>query len=142
MLTVSAQPELRSLGVAFLAELQLAQGRWVAARQSLRDAVARGDEWATTYNAYFAALPFVAFDTMDAGSLERGLSGWRRRARPAATADDEMYNLWDPRFRPFVVGLLRAKRGDEAGARRSLAMLESTRGSRKLVVSRRRSRRP
>jgi tetratricopeptide (TPR) repeat protein len=111
--------EARALGLAWMAHLLVAQGRWVEAQERLVELAAMDPAMALEYRALLSSLPFLA---VEEGALEQ-LRGSLQRFDPASVvpgenpavffrAHDDLHAL----LRAYLLGLLSARLGDHEAA--------------------------
>lgn len=115
----SRSPAARSVGHALLAHLDMAQGRTEAARSDL-DQLGVFEPWAAVeYRAFFAVLPHVDVQPQDLAAILRAVQQLDSVAVPrhsgeclAIAVHDGFHEI----IREYLLGMLRARSLDEAGA--------------------------
>jgi len=112
--------ELRALGHAYLGFLNVAQGRWAEAKETLAIASALHAPISLEYRALLSTAPYVSIPTEELRAMRAELSAWDATAAlpsgsPAGwvAANDEAHE----HIRLYLLGLLSANLGDEAAAR-------------------------
>jgi DNA-binding SARP family transcriptional activator/TolB-like protein len=116
-------PDVRAHAHVWLAQLEVARGRWHAADRALAAAV-HLDPVATEEGALLAALPFAPDAPARAAAVEAALLRLDPTALPATTYPwRAVYNGLHPTLRDYLLGLLELRRGDVGGVRRRAAAL-------------------
>ncbi len=122
------KPPIRANAQLFLASLELARGRWIAAKAAFAQAE-RMEEVppVLVQRAIAATLPFLAVPRSDLDSLRSEVERWN----PGAEASDPGAGLasrLQPHLRLYLLGLLSSRLGDQAGALRIAREIERADG--------------
>jgi len=121
-------PDVRAHAYVWLAQLDVAHGRWHAADSSLEAAAALDPGVAAEERALLAALPFAPDGGMRTSAAEAALQD----GDAVATARDPypwlaVYNGLHGTLREYLLGLLALRRGDADATRRRAATLDAQR---------------
>ena len=117
-LTPGEDPAYAPRGRVLLAQIAVGQGRWQAAHQQLRALALTDPDLALITEASLALTPDVPVG--DAGLRELRA---RLRAAPSDRGYGEVTPVWASAARVFLAGMLSARLGDEADAKREAAVL-------------------
>jgi tetratricopeptide (TPR) repeat protein len=119
--------ELRAIGHAQLAFLELALGRWRTARAQFDSATA-GDPALGLEDLALASLaPFLQVQRADLEALRERLARWDAGAVPPSAVVSGYFGVHNgvhPQLRSYLLGLLDARLGDEGAAGAFAASLE------------------
>lgn len=104
---------------SFLAWLEVARGRWSAARAAF-DAAERmeGGAVARLERASAAALPFTATTPAELASIRAAILSWTPESDPPVAGAPSLALALRPHLRLYLLGLLSAKAGDADAALR------------------------
>ncbi|MEJ7811916.1 MAG: protein kinase [Gemmatimonadaceae bacterium] len=136
-------PEMRAVGHLQLAYLELARGRWSAARAALEAAAELDEASALEARGLMATLPFLPRDDDETTRLREALERWDAAATPSRGGAHAYLRIHDgvhAHLRAYLLGLLSARAGDGDAALRSAAEVEAlgaagTRVQRALAVA-------
>ena len=122
------KPAIRANAQLLLAWLEVARGRWIAAKAAFAQAE-RMDEVPPilVQRAIAATLPFLGVPRRDLDSLRREVELWNPRAEvsePGAGLGSRL----QPHLRLYLLGLLSSRLGDRAGALRISGDIEQAEG--------------
>jgi DNA-binding SARP family transcriptional activator len=152
LIAPSRGPDYQATGRWYVAALELAGGRWKTARATLapgwsssmpngysngRPAAApdlrpgSADALHAGHLGLMAAMPLLSLSPDELASLRARVSAWPEP--PSYLA--EWSNLWQPRFRDFVLGVLSARAGDTAAVNQHAIRLEALRSDPTLGVT-------
>jgi tetratricopeptide (TPR) repeat protein len=95
--------------------LELASGRWAAARRALRAAAPILPAVAMEYQGLFATLPFLPYDESELARIRSLLASWDAAAVPPGSHPYPAFDLHreiHPVLRLFFLGALSARLGD------------------------------
>jgi len=122
------KPPIRATAQLFLAWLELARGRWTAAKAAFARAE-RMEEAPTVVvqQAIAATLPFLAVPRSDLDSLRMKVELWNPAAA-VSEPDAGLGSRLQPHLRLYLLGLLNSRRGDDAGALRMAREIDSLEG--------------
>jgi tetratricopeptide (TPR) repeat protein len=122
------KPQIRATAQLFLAWLELARGRWTAAKAAFARAE-RMEEAppVPVQQAIAATLPFLAVPRSDLDSLRTKVELWNPEAA-VSEPDPGLGSRLQPHLRLYLLGLLNSRRGDDAGALRMAREIESLEG--------------
>ena len=119
------RPLFRAGAQQLLAWLEVARGRWSAAKTAFADA--EGMEGAappvSVSRAVAATLPFLNVRPADLTGVRADIERWSPATEGSATAAGLAQAL-GPHLRQYLLGLLSSASGDPAGAARAVAELE------------------
>ncbi|MCH7876158.1 MAG: protein kinase [Gemmatimonadetes bacterium] len=124
-------PKVQALGRVWLAHLELARGRWRAARAELAAAEPLDRASALEYRALFTALPFVPVSRAQVEDARDELERWDATSVPPSVTTTVLVSKHDgahPHLRKYLLGLLSARLGDPVAATRHAAELEALGG--------------
>lgn len=117
-------PPIRANAQLLLAWLELARGRWTAAKAAFTQAERmEGAPPVLVQRAVAATLPFLAVPRNDLDSLRREVELWEPGAE-AAGAGTGLAAQLSPHLRLYLLGLLSSRLGDFGGALRMADDLE------------------
>lgn len=131
LLTVPSLPaDVRAHAHIWLAELEVAHGRWRSAEDHLAMAAEANPFMAIEHRALLRALPFSPASRASLDSLRAALLEWNGNAPPTAYPWLTMTNGLHPVYRQLLLGLTAIRMGDvvEAG-RRADALLALPEGA-------------
>ncbi|HYV85813.1 MAG TPA: protein kinase [Patescibacteria group bacterium] len=123
-------PETRALGHVLRAHLELAMGRWSAARGELAEAAALDRDQAAVFAALLAAAPAVRASDAQLRAARDAAVAWRPGSAPAGSPGGVSAPRRLPRAdlyaaqRLYVIGLLSARLDDHAAVEEHAAALE------------------
>jgi tetratricopeptide (TPR) repeat protein len=122
------KPPIRANAQLLLAWLEVARGRWTAAKAAFAQAE-RMEEVppVLVQRAIAATLPFLAVPPSDLDSLRGEVERWNpgtSESEPAAGMASRLY----PQLRLYLLGLLSSRLGDQAGALRMARDIERAEG--------------
>jgi tetratricopeptide (TPR) repeat protein len=124
-LAAQRRPLLRSGAQQLLAWLEVARGRWSAAKAAFADA--EGMEGVVpplgVSRAVAATLPFMAVHSADLTEVRGEIERWNPAAEETRVAAGLVQAL-APHLRQYLLGLLSSASGDAAGASQAAAELE------------------
>ncbi len=126
----SRSNEERSVGLAWLAHISLAQGKWREAREHLDAIEPLSPAMALEYRALLSSLPFVPTPPDTLRALRHALMALDPGMIPRSTNPSVFFSLksWGHGvLRRYLLGLVSARLGDVAAAERSAAQLEALR---------------
>ena len=122
---------------SFLAWLEVARGRWSAARTAFDTAERmEGGAVIRLERAVAASLPFTATTRAELGAIRASLTAWAPEGDPPTPGAPPLVTALRPHLRLYLLGLLAAKAGDSEGALRyasDLARLETPAGAARTV---------
>jgi DNA-binding SARP family transcriptional activator/TolB-like protein len=124
---VERDPRLQVAGPVFAAELELARGRWRAARTVLDRLSARSPVPAAQYRAALAALPFLTLDAAELRAARDTLD--RTRSAPSSFALAGFSELQDTLLasrRAYLLARLAVRLDDSAAAARAVDAFRPT----------------
>ncbi len=113
--------EVRALGHTWLAHLELARGRWAAARERLSRVEALHPASAIAYRASMSLSPFLDLSTNQLADLRESVTAWNPHGVARAITPGGYFSVHDnlyPQLRTYLLGVLAAQLGDEDDARR------------------------
>ena len=117
-------PPIRVNAQLFLAWLELAQGRWMAAKAAFARAERMpGAPRVLTQRALAATLPFLRVPRNDLKSLRREVELWEPGTETSGT-DAGLAAQLKPHLRLYLLGLLSSRLGDYEGALRRATEIE------------------
>jgi tetratricopeptide (TPR) repeat protein len=120
--------EVRALGHVTLAHLEMIEGRPDAAMEALDAASALDPEAALEHRGLLLAHPFFPARPAAMARARADLEAWRPErtaARPTASVWLAPHEGLHVAIRLYILGLLEAREGDHAGARRRAGALEA-----------------
>jgi tetratricopeptide (TPR) repeat protein len=122
------RPPIRANAQLLLAWLEVARGRWTAAKAAFAQAE-RMEEVppVLVQRAIAATLPFLAVPRRDLDSLRREVELWNPRAEVSEPGAGLASRL-SPHLRLHLLGLLSSRLGDQAGALRMAREIERAEG--------------
>jgi serine/threonine protein kinase/tetratricopeptide (TPR) repeat protein len=124
--------EVCALAHVFLAYLEVARGRWRAAREELQ-AAARSDlAWGLEARAQLATIPFLPWSVEELRQVRDELLRWRASEQPPRTTPSlfvRAHNGLHAHIRCYLLALLSARLGEETAASRHAADLVDLPGS-------------
>ncbi len=124
MLEPGVVAEGRAQGHIWLADLEIAHGRWRAAEPHLAAAHDLDPAQALEQRAILAALPFAPASAARAAAAESALARWDGERWPATSYPCmSVYNGLHGIVREYLLGLLALRRGDTAAVARRAATL-------------------
>ena len=126
----SRSNEERSVGLAWLAHISLARGKWREARAHLAAIEPLSPVMALEYRALLSSLPFVPTSPDTLRALRDALTALDPDTIPRSTNPSVFFSLqtWGHNvLRRYLLGLLSARLGDGAAAERAAAELEALR---------------
>ena len=120
-------PAIRVNAQLFLAWLELARGRWMAAKAAFAQAERMpGAPPVLIQRALAATLPFLSVPRNDLDSLRREVELWKPGTGPSGPGASLAAQL-NPHLRLYLLGLLSARLGDYEGAMRRAGDIERAR---------------
>jgi tetratricopeptide (TPR) repeat protein len=122
------KPAIRANAQLLLAWLEVARGRWIAAKAAFAQAE-RMEEvpLVLSQRAIAATLPFLAVPRSDLDSLRREVELWNPGTHVSEPALGLAARLY-PQLRLYLLGLLSSRLGDHAGALRLAREIERAEG--------------
>lgn len=123
----SRSPEGQALGHVVLAHLELARGRFSAAKAALARAELLDPASAIEYRALFSAAPFLWVEATGLARLRNDLARWDAAATPPAVSRSSfltIHNGLHSQLKLYLLGLFSARLGDQSAARRYADELE------------------
>ena len=118
--------EARTLGHLILAHIEVASGRWDAAKEELATVASLRPALAMEYKALLAVHPFLEVPASERKAILDELLGWDASDVPPSTSRLPWINSHDafhPLFKTYLTGLLDISLGDyDAGARLALEL--------------------
>ncbi len=127
----SRSEEVRALGHTWLAHLELARGRWGAARERLSQVEELHPSSAIAYRASMSLSPFLDASAHELAELRRAVTAWNPHDVPRAITPGGYFTVHDnlyPQLRAYLLGLLAARTGDEDAVRRQVDELNGIGG--------------
>ncbi len=127
----SRSEEVRALGHTWLAHLELARGRWSAARERLSQIEALHPSSAIAYRALMSLSPFLGSSASELAELRRAVTAWNPHDVPRAITPGSYFAIHDnlyPQLRAYLLGVLAARLGDEDAVRRQVDELDGLGG--------------
>jgi serine/threonine protein kinase/tetratricopeptide (TPR) repeat protein len=128
LLTVEERStEIRAPAHVWLAELEMARGRWGAAKAELDSAGRLIPAWAIEHRALLAASPFLPESTSRLEAVRAEVSRWDASAVAPSVVQNTWYSVHDglhPLLRVYLLGLLSARLGHGGEALRHASDLE------------------
>lgn len=122
--------DVRAHAHVWLAELEVARGRWRAADRALDAAAALHQGLAVEVRALLAALPFAPDGPARAVAAQATLTRWDAEATPRATYPwFAVYDGIHGTLREYLLGLLELRGGSTGAARQRAAVLASRGGN-------------
>ncbi len=129
LLAAPSRPrELIALGHAWLAHLQLARGRWEAAREEFAVVEVSDPVLALETRAQLAAFDLVPTDPEELTALRAALESLDAEAVPDSESPNAFFRAHNGLHRPlraYLLGLLSVRQGDVAAALRYAAQVET-----------------
>jgi DNA-binding SARP family transcriptional activator/TolB-like protein len=125
-------PEARGLGHLTLAHLEVALGRWRAARARLDSAALLAPAAALETRALFAAFSLLPTESAELGNLRDALTAFDPNTVPPPVSRHPAFTVHrdaHPQIRLYLLGLIAARAGDVDGALRSAGDLQRLPGS-------------
>ncbi len=113
--------EARRLGHAWLAQLELASGRWGAAKAQLAQLAELDSGTALEYRALLVRIPFVPADATELATLAAELERLDPSSVAVSNNPSVVFTAHDrlhPLIRLYLLGLIKARLGEEESARR------------------------
>jgi tetratricopeptide (TPR) repeat protein len=127
-LAPSRRPHIRANAQLFLAWLELARGRWTAAKAAFSEAERMEDAPPVlVQRAIAATLPFLSVPRKDLDSIRGDVTRWDPGAEMAAS-DSGLSTRMQLQLRLYLLGLLNSRLGDRAAALRLAGEIERTDG--------------
>ncbi len=123
--------EVRAVGHAWLAHLELARGRWSDAQARLAELRALHPAAATAYRALLSLSPFLEASAAELEGLRDAVSAWQPRHESKSVTPGAYFSIHDnlyPQLRAYLLGVLSARLGDPDAARLQTAVLEGSGG--------------
>lgn len=109
----------RAYGHHLRAQVELARGRWAAARGDLTAMGALEPAAATEFGALLSVAPFLPRDPVALGALRAALAGWDAAPTPpSANSVFALHNGAHAQLRLYLLGLVNVRMGDTAAALR------------------------
>ncbi len=127
----SRSEEVRTLGHTWLAHLELARGRWSAARERLSQVEALHPASAVAYRTTMSLSPFLDLTSGELLELREAVSAWDPHDVPRAITPGGYFSVHDnlyPQLRAYLLGVLTAKLGEADEARRQVDELNGMGG--------------
>jgi tetratricopeptide (TPR) repeat protein len=124
--------EVCALAHVFLAYLEVARGRWRAAREELDAAAGSDAAWALEARAHLATVPFLPWSAEDLRGVRDELLRWRASEQPPRTTQSlfvRAHNGLHAHIRSYLLALLSVRLGDQTAAGRHAADLVDLPGS-------------
>jgi tetratricopeptide (TPR) repeat protein len=124
--------EVCALARVFLAYLEVARGRWRAARAELEAAARSDPAWALEARAQLATVPFLPWSVEELRDVRDELLRWRASEQPPRASPSLFIRAHDglhAHIRSYLLALLSARLGEEATASRHAADLVDVPGS-------------
>lgn len=126
LLDHSLAPDVQAHARIWLAQLEIAHGRWRAGESHLQAAAGLDSALALEQRALLAALPFGTGGDARAAAAEAALARWDGEHTPPASYPWlAVYDGLHGVIREYLLGLLELRRGDESAAeRRAVALVQ------------------
>ena len=122
-------PGWRAYGLNVRAQIELARGRWVAARSDLTAMAALEPAAAIEYGAIYSLSPAARATTRDLTALRSALAGWDAKPTPPSTNTVfAVHNGRHETLRLYLLGLVNTRLGDTAAATRYADSLDAVQG--------------
>ncbi len=127
----SRSEEVRALGHTWMAHLELARGRWGAARERLARVEALHPASAIAYRASMSLSPFLDASADRLAELRAAVTAWNPHGVARAITPGGYFSVHDnlyPQLRAYLLGVLAARLGDDDDARRRVDELNGLGG--------------
>lgn len=124
----SRAEQVRSLGHVILAHLELATGRWKAARYELDSAEQLDPVRGREYRALLSTFPFVDSDQTELAELRNAIRTLGEQTKPETTDENSFLTVHTtvrPQIHEYLLGLLSVRLGDRGAAIEHAGALES-----------------
>jgi len=121
--------EAKTMGHLILAHIEVASGRWNAAKEDLATVASLSPALAIEYKALFAVHPFLEVPVSERTAILEELRGWDASDVPPSTSQLPWVNSHDafhPLFKTYLTGLLDIGLGDYDAGERLALELEQT----------------
>ena len=110
-------PARRAYGFNLQAEVEIARGKWAAARNDLTAMAAIEPAAAIEYGAIYSLAPTVAVSARDLLALRSALKSWDAHPTPpSASPVFGIHNGFHPQLRFYLLGLVSTRIGDSTAA--------------------------